>query len=40
VNSREQHDFVPFNVQTNGNDIVVTYVLHQEGTMVEADGLA
>jgi hypothetical protein len=35
VNSRELHDLVPFNVQPNGNDIVVTYVLHQESNMVE-----
>ena len=31
-------DFVPFNVQAIGNDIVVTYVLHQEGNMMETDG--
>jgi uncharacterized protein (TIGR03118 family) len=31
-------DFVPFNVQTIGNDIVVTYVLHQEGQPFETDG--
>ena len=28
----------PFNVQAIGNDIVVTYVLHQEGSMLETDG--
>jgi hypothetical protein len=31
-------DFVPFNVQAIGNDIVVTYVLHQEGNLSETDG--
>ena len=31
-------NFVPFNVQTIGNDIVVTYVLHQEGAQFETDG--
>jgi uncharacterized protein (TIGR03118 family) len=31
-------DFVPFNVQTIGNDIVVTYALHQDGNPVETDG--
>jgi uncharacterized protein (TIGR03118 family) len=30
--------FVPFNVQTIGNDIVVTFVLHQEGNPLETDG--
>jgi uncharacterized protein (TIGR03118 family) len=30
--------FVPFNVQTIGNDIVVTYVLHEEGAQLETDG--
>lgn len=30
--------FVPFNVQAIGNDIVVTYVLHQEGAQFETDG--
>jgi hypothetical protein len=39
VNSRELHDLVPFNVQANENDIVVTYVLHQGDNMPEADGL-
>jgi hypothetical protein len=32
-------DFVPFNVQAIGNDIVVTYVLHQEGNLSETDSL-
>jgi uncharacterized protein (TIGR03118 family) len=31
--------YVPFNVQAIGNDIVVTYVLHQEGAQFETDGL-
>jgi len=31
-------NFVPFNVQTIGNDIVVTYVLHQQGQPLETDG--
>lgn len=31
-------DYVPFNVQTIGNDIVVTYALHQAGNPVETDG--
>jgi uncharacterized protein (TIGR03118 family) len=31
-------DFVPFNVQAIGNDIVVTYALHQAGQPVETDG--
>ncbi|HEX3470956.1 MAG TPA: TIGR03118 family protein [Silvibacterium sp.] len=30
--------FVPFNVQAIGNDIVVTYVLHEEGAQFETDG--
>jgi uncharacterized protein (TIGR03118 family) len=29
---------VPFNVQAIGNDIVVTYVLHEEGSRFETDG--
>jgi uncharacterized protein (TIGR03118 family) len=29
---------VPFNVQAIGKDIVVTYVLHQEGSPFETDG--
>jgi hypothetical protein len=32
VDQRLPHDFVPFNVQAIGKDIVVTYVLHQEGS--------
>jgi uncharacterized protein (TIGR03118 family) len=31
-------DYVPFNVQAIGNDIVVTYVLHHEGSAFETDG--
>jgi uncharacterized protein (TIGR03118 family) len=31
-------NFVPFNVQTIGNDIVVTYVLHEDGNPFETDG--
>lgn len=30
--------YVPFNVQAIGNDIVVTYALHEEGNPVETDG--
>jgi uncharacterized protein (TIGR03118 family) len=30
--------YVPFNVQAIGNNIVVTYVLHQEGLPLETDG--
>ena len=38
VDERLPREFVPFNVQAIGNDIVVTYVLHQEGNMFENDG--
>ncbi len=31
-------DYVPFNVQAIGNDIVVTYALHQPGNQFETDG--
>lgn len=31
-------DFMPFNVQNIGNDIVVTYALHQPGEPFETDG--
>jgi len=31
-------DFVPFNVQNIGNDIVVTYAFHQPGAQFETDG--
>jgi len=30
--------YVPFNVEAIGNDIVVTYVLHEEGSPFETDG--
>jgi len=30
--------YVPFNVQAIGNNIVVTYVLHEEGSRFETDG--
>jgi uncharacterized protein (TIGR03118 family) len=30
--------YVPFNVQAIGNDIVITYVLHEEGSPFESDG--
>ena len=30
--------YVPFNIQAIGNDIVVTYALHQEGAQFETDG--
>jgi uncharacterized protein (TIGR03118 family) len=30
--------YVPFNVQAIGNDIVVTYAIHQEGSPFETDG--
>ena len=32
------HSYVPFNVQAIGNDIVVTYALHEEGSRFETDG--
>jgi uncharacterized protein (TIGR03118 family) len=38
VDDRLPRDYVPFNVQAIGNDIVVTYVLHQEGQQFETDG--
>ncbi|MFP5207873.1 MAG: TIGR03118 family protein [Acidobacteriota bacterium] len=31
-------DYVPYNVQAIGNDIVVTYALHEEGNLFETDG--
>ncbi len=31
-------DYLPFNVQAIGNDIVVTYALHQKGNQFETDG--
>jgi uncharacterized protein (TIGR03118 family) len=38
VDERLPRDYVPFNVQAIGNDIVVTYALHQEGSPFETDG--
>ena len=38
VDERLPRDFVPFNVQAVGNDIVVTYALHQDGNPFETDG--
>jgi uncharacterized protein (TIGR03118 family) len=38
TDDRLPRDFVPFNVQAIGNDIVVTFVLHQEGKQLETDG--
>ncbi len=38
VDENLPHNYVPFNVQTIGNDIVVTYVLHEEGARFETDG--
>jgi uncharacterized protein (TIGR03118 family) len=38
TDERLPRDYVPFNVQTIGNDIVVTFVLHQEGNPLETDG--
>jgi uncharacterized protein (TIGR03118 family) len=38
TDERLPRNFVPFNVQSIGNDIVVTYVLHQDGAQFETDG--
>jgi len=38
VDDKLPHGYVPFNVQAIGNDIVVTYVLHEEGSPFETDG--
>src|ERR1700720_520183 len=38
VDENLPRDYVPFNVQAIGNDIVVTYVLHMEGARFETDG--
>jgi uncharacterized protein (TIGR03118 family) len=38
VDDRLPRNFVPFNVQAIGNDIVVTFALHQEGQQFETDG--
>jgi uncharacterized protein (TIGR03118 family) len=37
TDDRLPQNFVPFNVQAIGNDIVVTFVLHQEGKQLETD---
>lgn len=34
----QPRDYVPFNVQAIGNDIVVTYALHEDGNLHETDG--
>ena len=38
VDENLPRNYVPFNVQAIGNDIVVTYVLHEEGSPFETDG--
>jgi uncharacterized protein (TIGR03118 family) len=38
VDERLPHGYVPFNVQAIGNDIVVTYALHEEGARFETNG--
>jgi uncharacterized protein (TIGR03118 family) len=38
VDERLPAHYVPFNVQAIGNDIVVTYALHEEGSPFETDG--
>src|SRR6266550_4120640 len=38
VDENLPRNYVPFNVQVIGNDIVVTYVLHEEGSRFETDG--
>ena len=38
VDERLPRSYVPFNVQAIGNDIVVTFVLHEEGARFETDG--
>src|SRR6266404_8079972 len=38
VDEKLPKSYVPFNVQAIGNDIVVTYVLHEEGSPFETDG--
>jgi uncharacterized protein (TIGR03118 family) len=38
VDGRLPDHYVPFNVQAIGNDIVVTYALHEEGSRFETDG--
>ena len=38
VDERLPDHYVPFNVQAIGNDIVVAYALHEEGSRFETDG--
>ncbi len=38
VDENLPRNYVPFNVQAIGNDIVVTYALHEEGSRFETDG--
>jgi uncharacterized protein (TIGR03118 family) len=38
VDEKLPRDYAPFNVQAVGNDIVVTYALHEEGARFETDG--
>jgi uncharacterized protein (TIGR03118 family) len=38
VDEKLPNSYVPFNVQAIGNDIVVTYVLHEQGSPFETDG--
>jgi uncharacterized protein (TIGR03118 family) len=38
VDERLPRGYVPFNVQAIGNNIVVTYALHEEGSLFETDG--
>ena len=38
VDERLPRGYVPFNVQAIGNNIVVTYALHEEGSIFETDG--
>ena len=38
VDENLPRNYVPFNVQAIGNDIVVTYVLHEQGSRFETDG--
>src|ERR1700719_4791146 len=38
VDEKLPRDYVPFNVQAVGNDIIVTYALHEEGARFETNG--
>jgi uncharacterized protein (TIGR03118 family) len=38
TDERLPNQYAPFNVQAIGNDIVVTYALHEEGARFETDG--